>query len=172
MSESFQFMCLIHCCWNEFYLDCDRELVFFQCHDGRREALARYVLAEVQQALRSTARTPRIKLGLAVQEVDGPALKVKAGSSISFSQLPKKAEIHVGDLDDLLGLGWDISPHPKIPHHSRCLLRMTIRMSSEGVLNCGLLIGDGKFPSPLPGGQSYRERIVEDLRVSAAAWAI
>ena len=123
-------------------------------------------------ALQSRARRVTLKLGLAVEEVDGPALRVKAGSSIAYSQLPKKREAQVGDLDTLLGEGWDVAPHPKIAHHSRYILRLTVRMSNEGVLQCTLLIADGKFPCPLPDGKSYRDMIAAELRVSAETWAI
>ena len=78
----------------------------------------------------------------------------------------------MGDLDGLLGLGWDIAAKPKIANHSRYVLRMAIRMSTESVLMCSLLLGDGKFPSHLPDGQRYRERIVNDLHVSAATGAM
>ena len=160
---------LLSCSLFRSVLNCDYEVVFFQCHDGCKEALAHF--GEVQHALKSTARKTSLRLGLAVPEVDGPALKVKAGSYITFSQLPKK-DLWVGDLDGLLCLGWDIAAHPKIAHHSRYVLRMAVRMSTESVLTCPLLLGDGKFPSQLPDGQSYQERIVNDLHVSAATWAL
>ena len=65
-----------------------------------------------------------------------------------------------------------IAPHPKIAHHSRYILRLTVRMSNEGVLQCTLLIADGKFLCPLPDGKSYRDMIAAELRVSAETWAI
>ena len=162
---------LLSCSLFRSILNCDYEVLFFQCHDGCKEALAHFVRGAVQHTLKSTYRKTSLRLGLAVPEVDGPALKVKAGSSITFSQLPKK-ELWVGDLDGLLVLGWDIAAHPKIAHHSRYVLRMAVRMSTEGVLTCSLFLGDGKFPSQLPDGQSYQERIVNDMHVSAATWAI
>lgn len=138
----------------------------------RFQKLGAFIRQEVASRLKSTAQRAVIQLGLAVPDVDGPALRVKPGSPAVYSAGPCPRQHEVGDLDDLLGAEWDVISHPKNKAHCRYVANVRCRMSASGAIDMIVLLVDGKFPFPAPSGQNHRDLANEEISASVSAWEI
>ena len=137
----------------------------------RHAQLGQYLRTEVKAKLQSTARQGKTHVGLSVPDVDGPALRVLPGASTTYTA-SVAAQHKVGDLDELLGVEWDVVSYPKNPLQCRYIASMKCRLAKSGAMECSLHIADGNFPFPPPSGHSYRDLITQDLNATAAAWEL